>query len=256
MPWPRNRGWFFAPPGRLGTVHCSAEKPSNAIQWNQKEALASNFLWNISACLAPVVPMAGARGERSSNGSALPSSARSPLTNGSLKDKAFRLSQASSLVSSRYACGVYNIDVIRRHISLLSQILSIPQTYLLQLFPSIYSCFIDPLSKTLKMNFTTSGINGTIKEWDGAKGTLQSDTAISKDKKFWFDKSNLYVPRYSAAYEPKVGDYVTSTAIADDETRVGHVMQSIRMWTSTTCSTIHDSLYFRIKLDSRHSLGY
>jgi hypothetical protein len=92
---------------------------------------------------------------------------------------------------------------------------------------NIYFYFIDPPHQP-KMNFTTSGINGTITEWNGTKGNLQSDAASGKDKIFWFDKSNLVVPRYSAAYEPKVGDYVTSTAIADDETRVGRVMQSIR----------------------------
>lgn len=56
------------------------------------------------------------------------------------------------------------------------------------------------------MNFTTSGINCTITEWDGPKGSLQSDAASGTDKTFWFDKSNLVVPRYSAPYEPKVGD--------------------------------------------------
>lgn len=60
------------------------------------------------------------------------------------------------------------------------------------------------------MNFTTSGTNGTITEWDGTKGTLQPDTAASRDNKFWFGKSNLHVSRYSAAYELKVGDYVTA----------------------------------------------
>ena len=78
------------------------------------------------------------------------------------------------------------------------------------------------------MTVTTSGINGTITEWNGTKGVLQPDNSTSKDKNFWFDKSNLVIPRYSAAYEPKIGDYVTSVPIADDEMRVGRVMQSIR----------------------------
>jgi hypothetical protein len=95
------------------------------------------------------------------------------------------------------------------------------------LHPSIESCSPPALHKS-KMNFTTSGINGTITEWNGTKGSIQSDTASGKTKIFWFDKSNLVVPRYSAAYEPKVGDWVTSAPIADDDTRVGRVMQSIR----------------------------
>lgn len=47
---------------------------------------------------------------------------------------------------------------------------------------------------------------------------------------------------------------ITSTAIADDGTRVEHVMQSIRMWVSTACGMMHGSLYFRTTLDSRRSL--
>jgi hypothetical protein len=90
------------------------------------------------------------------------------------------------------------------------------------------------------MNFSTSGINGTITKWDGTKGSLQSDTASGQDQIFWFDKSNLVVPRYSAPYEPKVGDWVTSTAKAGDETRVDRVMQSLRKLSLTPrrCSQI------------------
>jgi hypothetical protein len=41
------------------------------------------------------------------------------------------------------------------------------------------------------MNFTTSGINGTITEWDGPKGSLQSDTASGTDKTFWLTRATL-----------------------------------------------------------------
>ena len=104
-----------------------------------------------------------------------------------------------------------------------------------------------------KMNVTTSGINGTITEWNGTKGTLQSEDAATKDKKFWFDTSNLVVPRYSAAYEPKLGDYVTSTAIAADETRVGRVMQSIRMLVMSTMWSDSYLTVRRIALTSKRS---
>jgi hypothetical protein len=90
------------------------------------------------------------------------------------------------------------------------------------------------------MNFTTSGINGTITEWNGTKGSIQSDTASGKNRIFWFDKSNVVVPRYSAAYQPKVGDWVTSTPLLDDDTRVGRVMQSIRKSLHHAYDTVGD----------------
>jgi hypothetical protein len=121
------------------------------------------------------------------------------------------------------------VKVIRRRVSGIG-IPSIPSSVLLRM--KYFLLVHRPLSKS-KMNFTTSGINGTIKEWNGTKGTLQSDTASGQDKTFWFDKSNIVVPRYSAAYEPKVGDWVTSTALPDDNTRVDRVLQSIRMLSLT-----------------------
>ena len=129
------------------------------------------------------------------------------------------------------ACSVCKVEGIRKQIfHCLRYVVPTPKYSSHAPLSVIFILSSLPHPHPFKMNFTTLGINGTITEWNGTKGTLQSDNSTSKDQKFWFDKSNLVVPRYSAAYEPKIGDYVTSTALADDETRVGRVMESIRMY--------------------------
>jgi hypothetical protein len=164
--------------------------------------------------------------------------------------RAFQLPQACLLVISPCACDIYNVDVIRRHISLFS--LANPfnlKIYLLQLFLNLYS----RQSYKSELHYLRYQQHRHRVGWH-RKCPLIRYRYQQRARRVWFNNGNPHVPRDSTAYDSKAGDYVASNAVADGKTGVQHVMQSIRMRTSTASGTIHGLLYFRIKLGSRGPL--
>ena len=69
-------------------------------------------------------------------------------------------------------------------------------------------------------------ITGTLKSWDGNTGVLTSDKAPTEGKDFTFEKSNIAPMKYSAPYEPKVGDKITGFT-DKEEGKVDKVMEFI-----------------------------
>ena len=77
-------------------------------------------------------------------------------------------------------------------------------------------------------------ITGTIIAWSGESGTgsLKASTAGYKDKQFSFQQSNIAPLRFSAPYEPKVGDLVTAATMKDNEEKIDQVMEYVCKCTS------------------------
>jgi hypothetical protein len=69
-------------------------------------------------------------------------------------------------------------------------------------------------------------ITGTLKSWDGSIGVLTSDKAPTEGKEFTFEKSNIAPMKYSAPYEPKVGDKITGFN-DKEEGKIDKVMEFI-----------------------------
>lgn len=70
-------------------------------------------------------------------------------------------------------------------------------------------------------------ITGTLTSWDGDKGVLKSDKGPTEGKDFAFEKSNISPMKYSAAYEPKVGDKITGFNQTEEDGKVDKVMEFI-----------------------------
>jgi hypothetical protein len=190
------------------------------------------------------------RGERSSTGSALPSPARWLLGNGSLKDKAFRSSPAYSLVSSRCACGVCNIDVIRRHIPLSS-------SKSLQFLKSIscnYFRAFTRISSTSCQN-SQNGLHYLRHQRHHYRvGWHKRQIPLPAKAKSSGSAKAAYTLLVTALHTSrKLETTLHQLPLRTMRQGVRHIIQSIRIWISTAYSTVHD---FRIKLDSRRSLGH
>ena len=70
-------------------------------------------------------------------------------------------------------------------------------------------------------------ITGAITSWDGNQGVLKSDKGDTEGKDFAFEKSNISPMKYSAPYDPKVGDKVTGFSDKVEDGKVDKVMEYI-----------------------------
>lgn len=70
-------------------------------------------------------------------------------------------------------------------------------------------------------------ITGNITSWDGSNGVLKSDKAPTEGKEFTFAKDSISPMKYSAPYEPKVGDKVTGFSATGEDGKVDKVMEFI-----------------------------
>lgn len=96
--------------------------------------------------------------------------------------------------------------------------------------PSLYSqlkkSHFNTQAPPTDLIFDMPHITGTLKSWDGNSGVLTSDKAPTEGKDFTFEKSNIAPMKYSAPYEPKVGDKITGFNDKEDG-KVDKVMEFI-----------------------------